>query len=177
MIRELSVKKPYNFLEELYEYLEGNTVSKEWVNFILSLTDKGPATLYRLAFLPKKTKVKKGDKVKVKNGLVSASDKQETALWAGCSYHHDVGTSLKGKIAVLLEIHNPHICMSFETIKKYVDKNARGGHVLRRTLKEREFLIGGGSQGLVIAWTDDMFVIKEFQMLTMKNLLLNFRPA
>lgn len=67
--------------------------------------------------------------------------------------------------------------MSFETIKKYVDKNARGGHVLRRTLKEREFLIGGGSQGLVIAWTDDMFVIKEFQMLTMKNLLLNFRPA
>jgi hypothetical protein len=135
------LQRPLEFVEELFNYLEGDKVSDQWVAEVTKRRDKCPTILYRMVLLSEKTKLDIGKEIKLKSKpIISASDNRMNALYAGCSYHHDHGTRLTGKQIALVSIKNPHCFMSYRELKKLVKQNS---YVVNRLNKEREYIIDG----------------------------------
>lgn len=164
-IKAASRIKDVSFNEYLAEYLEGDRVPDSWVTEICGLLDKGPSILYRLMLTPIRLKI--GQTIRLNKKLVSVSDRIENAIYAGSSYHHDMNTDLKNQSLVLVEIHDPHVYMSYKTLRNIFMGNS---HVLPRLDKEREYLIDGQGQKATVKYiTRDTYFItnRDYKLLSL----------
>ena len=147
----MKVKVPFRKYSPLELYLEGGSVPQDWVDsLLLTRSKEHKAFLYRLSVLSNPVRV--GAKIRTKKKLISASDKIEHAIYAGCNFHKEEGTDLSDKYLALLEIPNPTILMSMKDIESAVPKVNKFAHI--RLNDEREYLILGPVVGKVIQLVD-----------------------
>lgn len=133
----------------LREYMEGNKVPAEWLEAVVARrASTQPKLLYRACLVSSPTVII-GGRVNIKAGVNSASDEQKHALYAACSYHYDTQTALKGKVFAIVELKNPTTLISFKELVEVVKSWPHATHELRRTKREREFLVLGPQQGVV----------------------------
>ena len=140
---------------DLERYLEGDKPSDEWLkNVVTWRSEEQPKILYRLCLASKSAKV--GTTINVTKELVSASDKPKSAIYAGCSFHHDFATNIDDKSLALIEIHNPITLMSLQDILDEIPAHNKIAH--ERIYKEREYLIKGPLKGKVIEIVPNSFI-------------------
>lgn len=148
---------------ELEMYLEGDKVSRQWIKSMLERrSHEQPHVLYRLCIVS--GDAKEGKVINVKKGLISAADRINSAIYAGCSYHKDVETDITDKQLAVIEIHNPHVCMSFNEIVKAVSEKNEMAH--SRLKNEREYLIKGPVSGKIIRIVPHSFLtLRNYKVL------------
>jgi len=153
----------------LLQYLEGDTVDANWVREVMNLKSKCPSRLYRLVIASKNPKLIPGASIRLNKLIMSASDKKNSAVYAGCSYHYDYETPLTNKVLVLAEIQNPVCLINFQQLLKFAKEHYQGKYqtALKRVIAEREYIIKGTNVRAVIlhVTTPDYLLNGDFRLL------------
>jgi hypothetical protein len=158
------------FLEELLNFFEGNKVSRQWLKQVSQMRDTGPSEAYRLILVPRTKRIQVGTRIRlVSKPVVSVSDRVVNAVYAGSSFHDDVGTDLEGTQVVVVRIDSPSYLISFKSLIRFSEQAVRkfrfskeAIHVRRRLKEEREYLIDGSRLvGTVVHYTKDTEFISK----------------
>lgn len=135
----------------LEAYLEGHEVPDSWVEETVKRRSSEQKTkLFRLCLVS--TRVVTGTTIRVKKSLISASDRRESAIYAGTHYHLDSETDLTSRKLALIQIDNPTVLMSLRDILAETPVSNTMAHT--RLKNEREYLIRGPIVGKVLEIID-----------------------
>ena len=163
---------------ELSRWLEGDAhVKQDWIKRLSLRATRFDKPLYRLMSVPKSSNAKQGTIYKVtgQSELVSASDKINAAVYAGCQWLHDVDKDLTDSKLLLVRLIEPVVCA---THKQIMDALAaypnlgRSGHVGIRTKNEREYIVRAKNlKGVILYHTEDcQYVLNDDHKQLLKSL-------
>lgn len=153
-------------VHSLKQWLNGNTykLDPEWIDRVAKMARAYKGSLYRLVLVPKDVKLSVGKVISIesKSKLVSASDKIENAVAAGCSHNAEFDGRTKGKKLAVVELTSPKVCATLQQLLDAAEKQ-KLRFIRNRLLVEREFLVlSSGLTGKVVHFTDDASYIDDY---------------